>query len=87
MKIPRELRRLIGENLQIDHAYGVELPSDLSDYDLIIHGGTNSLSRRTLQVRIDLCDAAGVPVANFGTILAEMAGILDRCMKDLGVQM
>ncbi|MBQ8770361.1 MAG: [Bacteroides sp.] len=39
VKIPRLLRKKIGEGLQIDMVSGSDFPKDLSGYDLIIHCG------------------------------------------------
>ncbi len=83
VQIPRILREMTGENLHIDYCYGLDLPEDISQYDLVIHCGACSLSRRALQAHMGICRDAGVPIANFGTLLAEVAGILDRCLDDL----
>lgn len=83
VKIPRILREMTGENLHIDYCYGLDLPEDISQYDLVIHCGACSLSRRALQAHIEICQEAGVPIANFGTLLAQVAGVLDRCLADL----
>lgn len=83
VKIPRSLRKLVGENLRIDYCHGLDLPEDISQYDLVIHCGGCSLSRRTILARIGICREAGVPIANFGTILAEINGVLDRCMEHM----
>ncbi len=86
VKIPRELRRRFGEKLQISYMEGIDLPENIGKYSLVIHGGTNILSKRSLTAHIAVCGEAGVPVANFGTVLAELAGVLERCMHDLGMQ-
>lgn len=83
VKVPRALRALAGENLEILHHYGTEMPEDLSSYDMVIYSGASRLTGRTLQARIDAYQQAGVPVANFGTVCAELAGILDRDMEAL----
>jgi hypothetical protein len=36
-----------------------------------------------MQSHIAICREAGIPIANFGTLLAELSGILDRCMEDM----
>ncbi|MCD8355041.1 MAG: 50S ribosome-binding GTPase [Clostridia bacterium] len=83
IKIPRALRRLVGEELQIDYFFGLDLPDDLNQYDLVIHDAGAAMSRRSVQARVAICKEAGVPVANYGTILAALSGILDRCKKVL----
>ncbi|MDO4173437.1 MAG: GTP-binding protein [Eubacteriales bacterium] len=83
IKIPRALRKLVGEELQIDYAFGLDLPEDLEKYDLVIHDTGSTMSQRSVRARVAICHEAGVPVANYGTILAELSGILDRCAKAL----
>ncbi|MDO5547632.1 MAG: 50S ribosome-binding GTPase [Eubacteriales bacterium] len=83
VKIPRELRKTIGENLRIDYSHGLDLPEDITKYDLVVHCAGCSMSRRTMQARIAICREAGIPIANFGTLLAELSGVLDRCMDDI----
>lgn len=83
IKIPRALRKLIGEELQIDYFFGLDLPDELGQYDLVIHDAGAAMSQRSVQARVAICKEAGVPVANYGTILAALAGILDRCKKVL----
>ena len=79
IKIPRSLRRLIGEELQIDYNFGLDLPEDLASYDLVIHDTGATMSTRSVQARVAICREAGVPSANYGTVLAALSGVLDRC--------
>ena len=65
-KIPRMLRKRFGENLQIHMAAGSKFPSDLSEYDLIIHCGACMFNRRHVLSRISEAQAAGVPITNYG---------------------
>ncbi|MGN1031174.1 MAG: GTP-binding protein [Butyricicoccaceae bacterium] len=83
VKIPRDLRRLTGEGLHIDYCMGADFPDDVSSYDLIIHCAGCSMTRRTMQSRIAICQDAGVPISNFGAVLAFLSGILDRCTQPL----
>ncbi|MDO4286139.1 MAG: GTP-binding protein [Eubacteriales bacterium] len=83
IKIPRSMRRLIGEELQIDYSFGLDLPENLGEYDLVIHDTGATMSQRSIQARVAICQEAGVPVANYGTILAALAGVLDRCKNAL----
>ncbi len=83
VKIPRALRRLAGEGLRIDYTFGPDLPEDIEKYDLVIHCSGCSMTLRAVQARVAYCQEAGVPIANYGTVLAELAGILPRCTKVL----
>lgn len=79
VKIPRALRKLVGEELNIDYSFGPDLPDDIEKYDLVIHCSGCSMTQRAVQARVAICQDAGVPIANYGTILAALCGILDRC--------
>ena len=83
VKIPRALRRIAGEGLNIDYSFGLDLPDDIDKYDLVIHCSGRSMTQRLVQARVDICREAGVPIANYGTVLAELAGVLERCEKVL----
>lgn len=78
VKIPRLLRKNLGEGITIDHVQGKDFPNDLSSYDLVIHCGACMFSRRAMLSRIQACERAGVPIANYGMVLAHFAGIAER---------
>ena len=80
VKIPRLLRKNLGKGITIDHVQGKDFPNDLSSYDLVIHCGACMLSRRAMLSRIQACERAGVPIANYGMVLAHFAGIAQRAL-------
>lgn len=80
VKIPCLLRKGLGEGITIDHVQGKDFPSDLSSYDLVIHCGACMFSRRAMLSRIQSCERAGVPIANYGMVLAHFAGIAKRAL-------
>lgn len=80
VKIPRLLRKALGEGITIDNVQGKDFPSDLSSYDLVIHCGACMFSRRVMLSRIQSCERAGVPIANYGMVLAYFAGIAKRAL-------
>ncbi len=81
VKIPRLLRKRVGEGLRIDNVRGVDFPEDLSAYDLVIHCGGCTFNRRAVLSRIQACVHAGVPVSNYGLALAYLNGVFDRSIK------
>lgn len=81
VKIPRLLRKRVGEGLSIDNVRGIDFPENLSDYDLVIHCGSCMFNRRTMLSRIQACMAAGVPITNYGLTLAYLNGVFDRSIK------
>lgn len=79
VKIPRALRKIAGEGLSIDYSFGLGLPEDISKYDLVIHCSGCSMTQNAVKARVNICREAGVPIANYGTVLAELSGVLERC--------
>jgi len=78
IKIPRLLRKKIGEGLQIDIVSGSDFPKDLSGYDLIIHCGGCMFNRRHVMNRLESASAQLVPMTNYGITIAHLMEILDK---------
>lgn len=78
VKIPAMLRKRFGAGLQVDMVSGKDLPADLSVYDLIVHCGACMFNRQYVLSRISAAHAAGVPITNYGTLIAKITGILDK---------
>ena len=62
---------------------GRTFPEDLSSFRLIIHCGGCMLNEQEMQSRAAEARAAGVPMTNYGTVLAKLNGILDRATEML----
>lgn len=77
-KIPNMLRKKIGEELKIDVVSGVDFPEDLSKYDLIIHCASCMFNKKYVLSRINKAKEKGVPISNYGIVIAKMVGILDK---------
>ena len=78
VKIPRLLRKKIGEGLQIDMVSGSDFPKDLSGYDLIIHCGACMFNRKHVMNRLENASSQQIPMTNYGITLAHLMGILDK---------
>ena len=78
VKIPRLLRKKIGEGLHIDMVSGSDFPKDLSSYDLIIHCGACMFNRKHVMNRLEQASSQQVPMTNYGITLAHLMGILDK---------
>ena len=78
VKIPRLLRKKIGEGLHIDMVSGSDFPKDLSGYDLIIHCGACMFNRKHVMNRLESASAQHIPMTNYGITLAHLMGILDK---------
>ena len=78
VKIPRLLRKKVGEGLHIDMVSGSDFPKDLSEYDLIIHCGACMFNRKHVMNRLEQASTQQVPMTNYGITLAHLMGILDK---------
>lgn len=81
VKLPRMLRKRIGEALTIDMVSGTDFPEDVSGYDLIIQCGACMFNRKYVLSRIDRARAQQVPMTNYGVTIAHLTGILDQVTK------
>lgn len=83
VKIPRLLRKQVGQGLTVDHVRGTDFPDaeGLRAYDLVIHCGGCMFNRRAMLSRIQACVEAGVPVSNYGLTLAYCNGVFERSMQ------
>lgn len=77
-QIPAMLRKKVGQGLTIDVVSGVDFPKDLSKYDMIIQCGACMFNRKYVLGRIEQAKMQGVPMSNYGIVMAYLAGILDK---------
>ena len=78
VKIPNMLRKKYGEHLQVTVVSGSQFPKDLSEYQLIIHCGACMFNCKHVLTRVEQAEQQGVPITNYGVVLAKLTGILDR---------
>lgn len=78
VKLPRMLRNRIGEQLNIDIVGGNDFPTDLSQYDLVIHCGACMFNRRLVMSRVAQAKAQHIPITNYGIAIATLSGIIDK---------
>ena len=77
-KIPKMLRERIDTKLHIDIVSGNNFPNNIEDYDLIIHCGACMFNRKYVISRIQQAKQAGVPITNYGIVIAYVNNILDK---------
>ena len=75
VKIPRWLRAKTGKRLLFEHCAGNGWPEDLAAYALVVHCGACMLTRREMLSRLETIRALGVPVVNYGILIAKLLGI------------
>jgi [FeFe] hydrogenase H-cluster maturation GTPase HydF len=78
IKIPRLLRKEVGDALQIDMVAGNDFPQDLSLYNLVIHCGACMFNRKYVLNRVEQARRQNVPMTNYGITIAWLNGILDK---------
>lgn len=78
VKIPRLLRRRVGQGLQVDVVAGNDFPHDLTGYDLVIHCGGCMFNRAYVLSRLAQAQRQGVPMTNYGVAIAYLTGILNQ---------
>lgn len=78
VKIPRLLRRRVGQGLQVDVVAGNDFPHDLTGYDLVIHCGGCMFNRAYVLSRLAQAQGQGVPMTNYGVAIAYLTGILNQ---------
>lgn len=81
VQIPRWLRQLVGGELEFGFSSGRDFPPDFTRYDLIVHCGGCMINRREMLYRQRVASEAGVPMTNYGVLLAKVHGILDRALE------
>jgi len=81
VKIPQWLQKYVGGELKFTTVKGRDFPEDLSPYKLLIHCGACMWNRQEMMNRIRECDRQGVPITNYGLVIAYSLGILERALE------
>ncbi|MGD0097802.1 MAG: [FeFe] hydrogenase H-cluster maturation GTPase HydF [Terracidiphilus sp.] len=81
VKIPRWLQKYVGGELEFTTVKGRDFPQDLSPYKLVIHCGACTWNRQEMMSRIAECQRQGVPITNYGLVIAYSLGILERALE------
>ena len=81
VKLPRWIQEYTGKQLRFTFTSGVEFPEDLSKYRMIVHCGACTLNAREMKYRIACAKDAGIPMTNYGILIAYVQGILKRSVQ------
>lgn len=81
VKLPGWIRKKAGKEPEFVFTSGGEFPQDLSPYRLIVHCGGCMLNEREMQSRNRRAKEQGVPMTNYGILIAYMTGILKRSVE------
>ncbi|HRR50022.1 MAG TPA: [FeFe] hydrogenase H-cluster maturation GTPase HydF [Bacteroidales bacterium] len=84
VKIPNLLKKKSGKQLTFDIVGGLDtLPEDICSYSMVIQCGGCMITDRQLQSRLRPAIKAGIPVANYGMVIAYCTGIYNRAIEPL----
>ena len=81
VKIPRWVRQYTGKELRFDFTSGTEFPDELGEYALVVHCGGCMLNEREMKYRLQCAEDQGVPITNYGILMAYINGILKRSLE------
>ena len=81
VKIPKWLTDFTGRDLIFETASGTGYPDDLTPYALVVHCGGCMLNEKEVKHRAARTVAQGVPITNYGTLIAYVHGILKRSLE------
>jgi [FeFe] hydrogenase H-cluster maturation GTPase HydF len=81
VKIPRWIRQQTGKQIEFEFSSGASFTEDIKQYALIVHCGACMLNRTAMFSRIERAKYHGVPIVNYGILIAYVLGILPRALE------
>ena len=81
VKLPGWIRSYTGKDVKFHFTSGGDFPEDLSGYKLIVHCGGCMLNEAAMRARMNRAAEAGIPIVNYGVVIAQMHGILRRSLE------
>ncbi|MCB7342254.1 MULTISPECIES: [FeFe] hydrogenase H-cluster maturation GTPase HydF [Blautia] len=79
-KMPEWIQSYTGKEPVFEFTSGTEFPDDVSSYKMVVHCGGCMLNEREMKYRIACCQDQGVPITNYGILIAQVTGILKRSL-------
>lgn len=79
-KMPEWIRNYTGKKPVFEFTSGTEFPDDVSSYKMVVHCGGCMLNEREMKYRIACSQDQGVPITNYGILIAQVTGILKRSL-------
>lgn len=81
VKLPAWIKEYTKKKLQFEFSSGTQFPEDLRGYSLIVHCGGCMLNEREVRYRLACAEEQGVPMTNYGILIAYVHGILKRSVE------
>lgn len=78
VKLPRWIGEYTKKELNFAFTSGTEFPDELEQYKMIVHCGGCMLNAREMKYRMSCALDQGVPMTNYGILIAQLKGILKR---------
>ena len=80
-KLPNWIRKHTSAEPQFVFTSGNQFPEDVSEYKMVIHCGGCMLPEREMRYRQRCCADQGIPITNYGILIAYLNGILWRTLE------
>ena len=81
VKLPRWIENYTGKKPEFVFTSGTGFERNLKGYHMIVHCGGCMLNEQEMQYRLKMAENQGVPMTNYGILIAYMKGILERSLQ------
>jgi [FeFe] hydrogenase H-cluster maturation GTPase HydF len=81
VKIPRWIRQRTGKQIDFEFTSGVTFTDEIKKYALIVHCGACMMNRTGMLSRMASAKALGVPIVNYGILIAYVQGLMTRALE------
>ena len=81
VKLPAWIKEYTKKSVDFEFTSGRDFPEELDQYRLVIHCGGCMLTEREMQYRARQAEDNGIPMTNYGMIIAHTHGILRRSLE------
>ena len=81
VKIPALLSKKTSKDIVFDHRTGYDLPEDMAPYQAVILCGSCMIGQAEIEHRLLHFEKQGIPVSNYGMVLAHCQGVLERATE------
>ena len=81
VKLPRWIENYTGKKPEFVFTSGTGFERNLKEYHMIVHCGGCMLNEQEMQYRLKMAESQGVPMTNYGILIAYMKWILERSLQ------
>ena len=81
VKIPKMLSKYLGFDIKFDVSSGIDYPSNLEQYSLIIHCGGCMINKKQMISRLNYAVNKNIPITNYGMVISFVNNTLDRVIQ------